>query len=907
MKNKGWLDNYKDGGKLPPIYVDNIDDPRYRAYQDSLNLHNAGYAAKLALLTGSMDLYGQQIPIMNKAQDNLTKYNKQFPTFIPDSIFEQFQEPKQPVKLKKMREGGVAPFVTSDEKIYKQRKEKQLDSNYLHDHFQADYNKSSKDNYIKNTVPYDKYASKANPFSKTPTYSQNVLENASRKYVAQHRANNFNTIMNINNHLKQGGIDDYITQLEYAPQDMIPKDHNRVIGHADVPFLKNGLLTNALGAHYSQIPSQFPAATQDVIYEAPKAKPKNKINKLPIINKQSQPYQPKQIQTPSYVPKDMTQEWYSNKQGVPIDADNVDALYNEDGTRKYKNGGKTEAAKPSPYQDMDPAMLQGYQQMERQMQMLSTPEGQRVFAGELYQKDKKKKASEAKIEDNDTRQRMKDKAAQQRVVNDPSMFNPSFWKEDPMTGRTSTQRLEDMGTDLQTRVFQTGNKTYDSYLNGPGYIAHMAGNLAKAPAEAKRQNSVMPYVNALVEPLAIGAGEKLIDNGIKNVKLRNQQKKQEEAIRTAMNNFERDIQLEPIPLEEFRYSGNSNATSEYVNEIANIPRSSNRPARINRPSTTVDTQIDEFGLIDGYTPEQQEIREAMRGWEQIPVNNEIWNSSSEINRPRTFQPGDFINTNRSFNISDFVDFNDTNNGINLTRNVRKSSKTPLVERGELPSNKNMMELEDGRYTTELRGNKVTLVNKSDGRSMIEFNKKDNNEGLQFVVNRQTGEYPKISSMSFHNENPLSAGVQLHSALNLVGPQIQMASKGSTSMYSTPLFYSAVEKFAKTPGRIELSDVTMQGMNEIKKFNGGERLEQLKQQAPIIQASIEKLRKTTGIDMPDMLIQRGPSRDKLVNMSIEELSKYTPTPGEEIFISTPDFKLKKHFKKGGKINNWLDKY
>lgn len=172
-------------------------------------------------------------------------------------------------------------------------------------------------------------------------------------------------------------------------------------------------------------------------------------------------------------------------------------------------------APSSPYLDMDPAMLQGYQQMQRQMEMLSTPEGRRVLAGETYQKDKKQKANKAKIEDKETLQRMKDKAAQQRAESDPSMFNPSFWKEDPMSGRTATQRLEDMGTDLQTRVFQTGNKTYDSYLNTPGYIAHMAGNLAKAPAEAQRQNSVMPYVSAIGEPLLLGTGEAIAEPYVK--------------------------------------------------------------------------------------------------------------------------------------------------------------------------------------------------------------------------------------------------------------------------------------------------------------------------------------------------------------------------------------------------------
>jgi hypothetical protein len=180
-----------------------------------------------------------------------------------------------------------------------------------------------------------------------------------------------------------------------------------------------------------------------------------------------------------------------------------------------KDGKLLAPSSPSPYPDMDPAMLQGYRQMQRQMEMLSTPEGRRVLAGEAYQKNRKQKANQAKIEDKETLQRMKDKAAQQRAESDPSIFNPSFWKEDPMSGRTATQRLEDMGTDLQTRVFQTGNKTYDSYLNTPGYIAHMAGNLAKAPAEAQRQNSLMPYVSAIGEPLLLGAGETIAEPYVK--------------------------------------------------------------------------------------------------------------------------------------------------------------------------------------------------------------------------------------------------------------------------------------------------------------------------------------------------------------------------------------------------------
>ena len=41
LSNKGWLSKYQKGGtRREPIYVDSPDDPRYRAYRDSLDLHN---------------------------------------------------------------------------------------------------------------------------------------------------------------------------------------------------------------------------------------------------------------------------------------------------------------------------------------------------------------------------------------------------------------------------------------------------------------------------------------------------------------------------------------------------------------------------------------------------------------------------------------------------------------------------------------------------------------------------------------------------------------------------------------------------------------------------------------------------------------------------------------------------
>jgi hypothetical protein len=190
---------------------------------------------------------------------------------------------------------------------------------------------------------------------------------------------------------------------------------------------------------------------------------------------------------------------------------------------KYEDGGDTSEGfspselatlkeaqanyKPAPYQDMDPAMLQQYRLMEK----IATPQGRGEVIIQKAKENRKKLIEEQGIKSKEAAQYLKDKAAQQRAQEDPSMFTPSFWTEDPVTGRRPEDRLYDMGTDLQTRVFQTGNKTYDSYLNAPGFMSHMAGNLAKAPLKAKQENSVMPYVSAIGEPLAVGTVEGVVE------------------------------------------------------------------------------------------------------------------------------------------------------------------------------------------------------------------------------------------------------------------------------------------------------------------------------------------------------------------------------------------------------------
>ena len=182
---------------------------------------------------------------------------------------------------------------------------------------------------------------------------------------------------------------------------------------------------------------------------------------------------------------------------------------------QYQSGGTNAKdgkllAPSSPYPDMDPAMLQGYQQMQHQTQLLSTPEGRRVLTGEAYQKDRKQKAKQAEIKDKETLQRMRDKAAQQRVVDDPSMFNPSFWKEDPMSGRTYQQRLYDMGTDIDTRVDPRFGNFID-YIQPASYAADVAKSILQAPLKSKQENSAMPYVWAAAPILMAGTSKYTLD------------------------------------------------------------------------------------------------------------------------------------------------------------------------------------------------------------------------------------------------------------------------------------------------------------------------------------------------------------------------------------------------------------
>jgi len=132
------------------------------------------------------------------------------------------------------------------------------DSNYLHAHLQADYNKSSIANYNANTIPYDKFASKLNPFSKTKTYSKEEAEKIYNDYYRQHVNNNSLTLHNIGSHLKGNSLNYYI---DGTPSEPVP---SRKYGGWLDQYQDGGLTPNQL-AQLRQGAQQYQNTQSDYV------------------------------------------------------------------------------------------------------------------------------------------------------------------------------------------------------------------------------------------------------------------------------------------------------------------------------------------------------------------------------------------------------------------------------------------------------------------------------------------------------------------------------------------------------------------------------------------------------------------------------------------------------------------
>ena len=177
-----------------------------------------------------------------------------------------------------MQGGGVPPFVTSDINEYNYRKGMQADSNYLHKNLKSYFNKNAKDFYIRNTVPHDPYAIKGNPFG-AKIYPEQVANKMENRYYDNIDENKDQLLRNIVKNLQSEELrskldpSNYRRNLEYRnkPDYKEETDKARVVAHYNPVKKQSGSYANANFLPYYEIAEDFPAATQEVIFD-PKAK-----------------------------------------------------------------------------------------------------------------------------------------------------------------------------------------------------------------------------------------------------------------------------------------------------------------------------------------------------------------------------------------------------------------------------------------------------------------------------------------------------------------------------------------------------------------------------------------------------------------------------------------------------------
>lgn len=230
-----------------------------------------------------------------------------------------------------MQGGGVPPFITSDIDEYNYRKARQLDSNYLNKNLRSYFNKNAQKFHNEHTVPWDPYASKLNPFG-PKTYSKEELNKMTDVYETAKEKNKDELLKNISRNLQIKNInkfidvDNYINShayKQYYPQEDFIQDE-RAIGHLSVPQKNpySGIWSNAYFSHPYQIAEDFPAATQEVIFDS-KA-PKSTGNKKAV--KKLVPTVPTEKVSVSQIPvADMQQfpilqsaQQYANYAQVPV-------------------------------------------------------------------------------------------------------------------------------------------------------------------------------------------------------------------------------------------------------------------------------------------------------------------------------------------------------------------------------------------------------------------------------------------------------------------------------------------------------------------------------------------------------------------------------------------------------------
>jgi len=575
----------------------------------------------------------------------------------------------------------------------------------------------------------------------------------------------------------------------------------------------------------------------------------------------------------------------------------------------------------APYPDMDPAMLRQYRLMEE----LSTAAGRARV-------NKEKVAKETAKKDKETSEYIMDKAAQQRAQEDPSMFSPSFWKEDPMTGRRPQDRLYDMGTDIDTRVApRFGNFT--DYLQPANYAADVAKKMLQAPLRSKQENSVMPYVYAAAEPIGMAVANKYVLDPLLGKAVQAASPYIEPYVKPVMEKLAPYYTKAANLLKGSAKAPNSTASFDDVfNESSMNQLRDEVMERIyaTRPRTRV-TNTPLSSSNSAINPDLFEQNLDIDPELDMLVRRIESDLRSRGHQTPLFGAEDFIRNNLLFdengnyNISQLLEsYNANSHNID---NIIAAQKPIFIDLAEDPGTMHNFDYntaEGFRYKSKNNAGDVKV--RKIGNDYYSVDIKDPTtirRKLSFSVDKSDPEFPNIDDFSFFNDSPISSGKQVEEMFKVLGPKVQMKTRGSTSIYSTNLWYKRIAKFIKdadaksdanTPfgKRITINNVKKKSINSIVKSAKGQPSAylQIKQQIPHIQESIKSLSELSGTELPPLEIKY-----KGEPISIEDYMKLGDNPNishKDISTETelfgPDFSFKKYYKDGGKIKkNWLQNY
>jgi ribosomal protein S16 len=654
---------------------------------------------------------------------------------------------------------------------------------------------------------------------------------------------------------------------------------------------------------------------------------------------------------------------------------------------------------PSPYPDMDPAMLQQYRDMQHTMELSTTPKGRVQLQKEKLDKTQRKKKYREIEESKQASEDLKKQSAIDRSQMDPSIFSSDFYKTNEY-GRGVRDRLYDLGVRMdEANPLRTGKGDFiaDKVAEfNPGvFFPKIAFDYMKAPKEAKEQNSYMPYVgpttNLALALLTEGAGKyfkgveklsvpanaaeevsRVANLGLDNIRNLNEARRifhspNPERILTAEESHLLDAygpgdsshytdQFEPVVTNQpaGQTSSNFNQVQNVIMSIEDDLRARGHRSPADAASSYVHDNIgiDENGnympeeLLDSYTSNNhaEQILSQQPPLTRYGLTQDIYQNIRSHGGIRNSysvaeQYVDEMLDNRGMTPQQAMDHFTNNDVINHIYNNQKPEFIDLTsDHGKTIKELDFDKAEKYRYKAANNAGNVEIekygtadnnyynITVEDPTSTRDIGKR---KELHFIArhDKYDPEFPEIDNISFFNDSPISAGKQLDEAFRIVGPKAKMETRGSTSIYSTPLWYNRVAKFikdadpkldAKTPfgKRVTIDNVRELPMNSIVKHGlkdiNNKKISSYTQsveQIPHIQKSIQKLSQLSGTDLPPLKIKY-----KNNPISVEEYMKlgdqnlnYSDI-WDDTEITVPDFSFKKYYKQGGKLTkNWLQNY